>query len=193
MLPLIPYNGILRPAIMLAGICLSVEALRRKKDYAYYKKLLFSTGFLYVLFLLYATFLSRTVAKTSTYRLEPMLSFRQAVSIEGGIWALLQGDLAAIQLDAPQSLEAIVVNLLLMVPLGYLIPLILDIHGKAVKGWQVVMAASLSSAMIEIIQLITRLGMLDVDDWLFNSVGAAVGYVFYVRFMKKRPKTAHKF
>ena len=192
MLPLIPYNGILRPAFMLVAIGLSFEVLKRNRDHAHYKRIIFAMGFVYMLFLLYATLLSRTVAKASTYRLEPMLSLRQAITIEGGIWSLLQGDFAALQLDDPKSLEAIAVNLLLMVPLGYLIPLMLDIRGKAVKGWQVLLAASLSSAMIEFIQLITRLGILDVDDWLFNTFGAAVGYAFYRRFLKKSSKTAHE-
>lgn len=187
-----PYNGIMRPAIMLAAIYFSFEMLARKRNRPYYKRLLFFVGVLYVFFLFYATLLSRTVAKTSSYRLEPMLSLRKSLSIDGGIWSLLQGDFAAIHLDDPRSLEAIAVNLLLMVPLGYLIPLMLAVRGKAVKGWQVILAASLLSAMIEIIQLITRLGMLDVDDWLFNTVGAAFGYGLYMRFLKKSSKTVHK-
>lgn len=192
MLPLIPYNGIMRPAVMLVAICLSAEALRRKRNCAYYKRLLSAISFLYAFFLLYATLLSRTVAKSPIYRLEPMLSLRQAISVEGGIWSLLQGDFAAIQLNNPQSLEAIAVNLLLMVPIGYLLPSLLDVRGKEARWWQVLLAGSLLSVAIEVVQFVTHLGTLDVDDWLFNSVGAAVGYVFYVRFMKKSSKAAHK-
>ena len=192
MLPLIPYNGILRPVCMLVVICLSFEVLKRNRNLTYYKKLFSYISILYILFLLYATLLSRTVAKTSLYRLEPMLGLREAISIEGGIWPLLRGDFAAIQLNNPQSLEAIAVNLLLMVPLGYLLPLLFDVHGRAIKGRQVVLAGSLLSAMIEVVQFVTHLGTLDVDDWLFNTVGVAVGYWLYRCFLKKSSKAAHK-
>ena len=121
-----------------------------------------------------------------------MLGLREAISIEGGIWPLLRVDFAAIQLNNPQSLEAIAVNLLLMVPLGYLLPLLFGVHGRAIKGRQVVLAGSLLSAMIEVVQFVTHLGTLDVDDWLFNTVGVAVGYWLYRCFLKKSSKAAHK-
>ena len=39
------------------------------------------------------------------------------------------------------------------------------------RAWQAIAIASLLSALIEIAQLATRLGMLDVDDWLFKHHG----------------------
>ena len=57
-------------------------------------------------------------------------------------------------------------------------------HGKAVRGWQVILCGAALSALIEGLQLTTRLGMLDVDDWVFNVAGTAMGDLLYRLFFK---------
>lgn len=184
MLPLFPYNSILRPTIMLAGTIAGFVILKRMQKSVHYRKLLFAACTAYLLFLIYATFLSRSVAQTYSYRLELMGSARQAFSVKGGLWSLIRGDFSAIRLDDPQSLEGIAVNLLLMVPVGYLFPIIQSARGKETRAWQAILAGSVLSALVEVIQLITRLGMLDVDDWVFNSSSTAIGYILYRSFIK---------
>ena len=70
MLPLFPYNGLLRPALMLLAIGLSFFLLHRTRNKPCYRKLLLLTYLGYAFFLLYATFLSRSVAQFYSYRLE---------------------------------------------------------------------------------------------------------------------------
>ena len=181
MLPLFPYKGALRPLLMLICMGLALFALYRTRPKAYYAKLLLLACVGYAFFLLYATFLSRTVAQTHAYRLELMGSARKAFSIDGGLWALVCGDFSAIRLDDPQSLEGIAINFLLLLPLGFLLPAVVALRGRRMRAWQAIAIASLLSALIEIAQLATRLGMLDVDDWLFNTMGAALGYWLYRR------------
>lgn len=184
MLPLFPYNGILRPAITLTGTVVAFVVLKRMQKSVHYRKLFFAACTAYLLFLVYATFLSRSVAQTYSYRLELMGSARQAFSVKGGLWSLVRGDFSAIRLDDPQSLEGIAVNLLLIVPVGYLFPMVQSARGKETMAWQAILAGSMLSALVEVIQLITRLGMLDVDDWVFNSSSTAIGYILYRRFIK---------
>lgn len=188
LLPLFPYNGILRPAIMLAGTIAGFAVLKRMQKSVHYRKLLFAACLAYLLFLIYATFLSRSVAQTYSYRLELMGSARQAFSVKGGLWSLVRGDFSTIRLDDSQSLEAIAVNLLLMVPVGYLSPMVCSIRGKEIRAWQAILAGSMLSALVEVIQLITWLGMLDVDDWVFNTVGTAAGYLLYRLFFRPNQK-----
>ncbi len=188
MLPLFPYNGILRPAIMLAGTIAGFAVLKRMQKSVHYRKLLFAACLAYLLFLIYATFLSRSVAQTYSYRLELMGSARQAFSVKGGFWSLVRGDFSAIRLDDPQSLEGIAVNLLLMVPVGHLFPMVQSARGKETRVWQAILAGSILSALVEVIQLITRLGMLDVDDWVFNTAGTAAGYLLYRLFFRQNQK-----
>lgn len=188
MLPLFPYNGILRPAIMLAGTIAGFAVLKRTQKSVHYRKLLFAACLAYLLFLIYATFLSRSVAQTYSYRLELMGSARQAFSVKGGLWSLIRGDFSAVRLDDPQSLEAIAVNLLLMVPVGYLFPMIQSARGKEIRAWKAILAGSILSALVEVVQLLTRLGMLDVDDWVFNTAGTAAGYLLYRLFFRLNQK-----
>ena len=188
MLPLFPYNGILRPAIMLAATAAAFAVLKRMQNSVHYRKLLFAACLAYLLFFIYATFLSRNVAQTYSYRLELMGSARQAFSVKGGFWSLVRGDFSAIRLDDPQSLEGIAVNLLLMVPVGHLFPMVQSARGKETRAWQAILAGSVLSTLVEVVQLLTRLGMLDVDDWVFNTVGTAAGYLLYRLFFRLNQK-----
>lgn len=190
MLPLFPYNGLLRPALMLVGMGMAFFVLCRTRRRHCFRKLLFAACLGYACFLLYATFLSRDVAQTYSYRLELMRSARSAFSIDGGLWPLIRGDFAAIRLDDPQSLEGILINLLLMAPVGYLLPMVRFARGKGTRAWQATLAGSILSATIEILQLITRLGMLDVDDWVFNTVGTAAGYFLYRKLFPRADRAS---
>lgn len=58
------------------------------------------------------------------------------------------------------------------------------VRGKETRAWQAILTGSVLSALVEVVQLITRLGMLDVDDWVFNTVGTAAGYLLYRLFFR---------
>ena len=170
MIPLLPYSGMLRPAIMLAAIVLDVAVLHCVRGRSYKRKAELGSLLLYFLLLIYATFLSRTVAETYSYRLTVMNSARQAFALDGNLWELIKGDFSLLHISDPSSLEGIVINILLFVPLGFLIARIWSLH-----WWQVMTIGMITSAAIEILQLVTKLGMLDVDDWIFNTLGTALG------------------
>ena len=160
MLPSIPYNGALRPVLMLIGMAAPFMILQRMRVRPNYVRLLQASVGIYLLFLLYATLLSRTVGDEYSYRLEPLVTLRQAFAVEDGV-----------KLKNPQALEGIVVNLLLTLPIGYLLPQMLPL--SAVRA--VLLGAGVSLC-IELIQLITRLGMFELDDFIYNTLGAALGY-----------------
>lgn len=170
MLPLLPYSGMLRPAIMLLAIVLDVAVLYCVRGRSYKRKAELGSLLLYFLLLIYATFLSRTVAETYSYRLTVMNSAKQAFALDGNLWKIIKGDFSLLHISDPSSLEGIAINILLFVPLGFLIARIWPLH-----WWQIVLIGTLTSAAIEIVQLVTKLGMLDVDDWIFNTLGTALG------------------
>ena len=74
-------------------------------------------------------------------------------------------------------LRHIIINLLgnvvMFVPLGYFLPMNCKCLRSFPKliGWTIVIIAA-----IELIQLFTLLGSLDVDDLILNVAGAAIGY-----------------
>ncbi len=185
MIPLFPYRGMVRPIIMAAVICLTFLILRRRQGEPYYWWLLLPACIGYGFFLIYSTFLSRTASEAYAYRLELMGSARSAFTVVGGLWSLTHGDFASIRIDNPRSLEGILINILLMVPFGYLLPQVLHLCGRKTHAWMVILCGSLCSALIEVIQLFTRLGMLDVDDWLMNTIGTGIGCFLLWLFSRK--------
>ncbi|HEX7846961.1 MAG TPA: VanZ family protein [Chitinophagaceae bacterium] len=67
-------------------------------------------------------------------------------------------------------------NLLGFIPFGFLLPLAVPWFRRF---FPMLMAILLLSIDYETIQLITGLGIFDVDDLLLNSTGALVGYLFF--------------
>ena len=161
MLPPIPYNGVLRPLLMLIGMAMMFLLLQRtQKKPCRHRKLLWAATAVYFFFLLYATLLSRTAGKEYSYRVEPLITLRLSFFANG-----------TLELSDPKILEGIVVNLLLMVPVGYMLPQLFNLSAT-----QTTLLGAGLSLSIESIQLITRLGMFELDDFIYNTLGAALGY-----------------
>lgn len=85
-------------------------------------------------------------------------------------------------------LESVVLNILLFVPFGYILPCSSD---SFIGFWKVVGAGVALSLFIETVQLITHLGWFDVSDIIHNGLGAMIGYLFYKRFLC-RQSSKHK-
>lgn len=96
------------------------------------------------------------------------------------------------------SLEAVITNLFGNVfafsPFGFMIPII----SKRAKGViAAVFSTFLFSLLIETCQLITKVGVFDVDDLLLNTTGGLIGYLVYrialkaYRFWQKRKQKNH--
>ena len=63
-------------------------------------------------------------------------------------------------------------NVVMFVPLG-LLPAIWQKQRSF--GWYALTAA-VTILLVEVIQLLTTLGSADVDDWIFNMLGAGIGF-----------------
>lgn len=73
----------------------------------------------------------------------------------------------------------IVLNILLFVPFGYLLP----IYFKKLDKWYKVLAFGiLTTIAIELIQYTTRIGIFELDDILNNNLGILIGYSYYKIF-----------
>lgn len=76
-------------------------------------------------------------------------------------------------------------NILLFVPFGFGLPFITNSYMK-----KIVMIGALLSVVIELLQLITGLlakvtfRIADINDVIFNTLGAAVGYILFIGFMR---------
>lgn len=80
-------------------------------------------------------------------------------------------DMAVSNTSIGRIIENVVGNIVLFIPFGMIFPII---SNKKRKG--VLCAAIIFSLLIEITQLLFALGSTDVDDLIFNVLGAYIGY-----------------
>ena len=80
------------------------------------------------------------------------------------------------------QLASLGLNVLLFVPLGYLVP---SITAQIDRWWKVLLLGFLFSLLIETMQLITKLGWFDASDLLHNTLGALIGYGLYKAILRK--------
>ncbi|MBR1584272.1 MAG: VanZ family protein [Clostridia bacterium] len=91
----------------------------------------------------------------------------------------------AIRRRSLQPLEHLIMNVVLFLPLGVLFPLI---QPRRLGKWRYIIPLGLlTSALIEAVQLILRLGQCDIEDLAANTVGACLGlgaFKLYRRWFK---------
>lgn len=78
------------------------------------------------------------------------------------------------------GMESFVVNImgnvLAFAPFGYLLPLL---EKKYRNFFFAFFLSMLFSVSIEVVQMLLKVGIFDVDDILLNTVGGIIGYLFY--------------
>ncbi|QNK58544.1 VanZ family protein [Paenibacillus sp. PAMC21692] len=80
-------------------------------------------------------------------------------------------------------------NVLLFVPLGFLLPIL---FAKARRFSMSIVWTMLASLTIELTQLGARLGSFDVDDLVLNVLGGAIGYAVWIMADVGWRTTLHK-
>lgn len=71
----------------------------------------------------------------------------------------------------------IAANLLMFVPMGAALPLLF--HRRLDRFWKTILFIAILVLVIEVLQFFTFCGSADIDDFIFNTFGAAVGYGIY--------------
>ena len=132
--------------------------------------------FVYVAGIVYLTFLIREPRPIYRFMLSPFSAAKEAIEL-GGPWLF-----AGIRVVKPELLEGIILNILLFIPFGYLLPLVWK---KADQWWKVMLAGLLTSLFIEAMQMVLHRGFADVDDLINNTIGTLIGWICYTVLMKK--------
>ncbi len=87
----------------------------------------------------------------------------------------------SVQNRSAAFLEGALLNLLIFVPVGCLLPLL----WKRVDSCpRLLLCAFALSLCVELLQLVTRCGMFDLDDLMHNTLGALLGWLCYTRFLR---------
>lgn len=79
------------------------------------------------------------------------------------------------------SYYQVIANILLFMPLGFLLPLLFE-DIRSLK--KVFICGCLTSIIIEVSQIFTVMNVVDIDDVILNTLGAVLGYACYLIFIK---------
>ncbi len=135
------------------------------------KKLISSMSFIFIIlygvviiyFTLFSDRLGRVDIGTYQYNLVPFNEIRRFITYRQNLspWAFILN---------------ICGNLLVFVPLGFLIPIW---YPRNIHWYHVVIYCLSFSLCIELMQLYTRVGVFDVDDLIMNTTGGFIGWILY--------------
>lgn len=67
-------------------------------------------------------------------------------------------------------------NVAMFIPLGIFLPCLWP---ELRTFWRFLLAAGLCVAAIEAVQLLSGLGVCDIDDWILNMLGAGLGFALF--------------
>jgi glycopeptide antibiotics resistance protein len=148
-----------------------------------------ATFAVYLLGNLYVTLLSREASPIVRMETVLLSAYRASFDLDYGVLGTLkhliaEGFPAGIRLVNTEPLEGILLNILLYIPMGYLLPLLFP----RLKGRHVLMLGFAASLLTETTQLISHLGMFDVDDLINNTLGVIIGLLLFFLFLKEKPR-----
>ena len=149
--------------------------------------ILFLLFFVYMLVNVYLVFFSRSASADYQIHVDPLNDVINSVSIDTGILGILadiyakglSGGLSHIRIEKLEDLTQIYMNIMLFVPLGYLLPYVFDWFSAKVR-YRPVLFCFLYSFAVENLQLVFKRGFYDVDDLISNTVGGLLGQLFYM-------------
>lgn len=84
----------------------------------------------------------------------------------------------------------IILNILLFVPFGFLLPIYSD---KLKKLYKIILIGFFTTLIIEAIQYITKIGIFEIDDILNNTIGTAIGYSIFMIYYNLKNKMNQKY
>lgn len=123
------------------------------------KFVLYGISIAYIIVVIGATFLSRGNGY-GTINLHLFSSYRQAYN--------------QMQISLFRN---IILNILLFVPLGFLLPFY---SKKLQKSYITILVGVVTTLIIEIIQYITNMGIFEIDDVFNNTIGTIIGYCIFM-------------
>ncbi|MEG0511765.1 MAG: VanZ family protein [Clostridia bacterium] len=165
----------------------------------------------YLLANLSETLLFREVSPQANYELDLLWSYKQALALDGGLLGFLRSlcgnglqALGGAHITDRGLFKEIILNILLYVPMGYLLPFTWPSLARRRKAattpeslvkqasllgripWRVVGLGLCASVATELTQLIFHLGLFEFDDILNNTFGCLLGVILYLWVMRNQ-------
>lgn len=154
------FLGIIAIVMFAIGyIIIYKKIMKGTKTISKSKFVLYGISIAYIIVVIGATFLSRGNGY-GTINLHLFSSYRQAYN--------------QMQISLFRN---IILNILLFVPLGFLLPFY---SKKLQKSYITILVGVVTTLVIEIIQYITGMGIFEIDDIFNNTVGTIIGYCIFM-------------
>ena len=140
----------------------------------------------YLFIYFWLTFLSRSTSYAVMVHLSPLEDLKNAFETEHGFSDVLArlftegfSVFANIKLARPEDLAQFYMNMMVFVPLGYLLPDTFRWFRERVRT-RPVGVCFLISFFTENMQLISQRGLYDLDDMISNTLGGWIGQLLYI-------------
>lgn len=152
------------------------RVVRKKHMITALREVVINLFFMYFLAVIYFTFFKNGMLGISfnNYRYLNLVPLRETINMFTSNF-----------MGLGNSLYNVVGNILLFVPLGFFIPLLFK---KSEDLKKVLLYGFISSVSIEAIQYFTAINITDIDDVIFNTLGAGLGFICYMVFKKLEVK-----
>lgn len=168
-------------ALLVLIIPFALREIAKKFNVHYMQvlaKLLFG---IYIVGVFYVTLGIRTYEEEAKINLHLFKSYEMMFRVpvmEMRKSGILQG-LHAMKWIGYLSWSSVILNILLFVPLGYLLPTIEGEKRMIDTYYGIAIVGLFVSSFIEVVQLLTHRGWFDVDDLFHNTMGTAIGLFLY--------------
>lgn len=167
--------------VLMAALFLPVLAYLLRRHPRWFAAAKYIILGVYIIANLYETILFRTVKPYYDAEWELLWSYRRSLAFPEGLQSLLNG---TVKVTHPVLLEEIVLNILLYIPMGYLLPFVFE----KLKAWQVVAIGLCCSVLTEVTQLVCKIGLFEFDDMLNNTMGCVIGLAIYMVVVRRWKK-----
>ena len=157
--PEIFVNRIIISVIAFAVFCIITVLLYKRRRFDKAQCMAAILLSLYIVVLLYLTVVGRYSHEENDFQIHVFTSYGRLL-----------------EKTDRQSMEQIIINLLMLVPVGFLLSVI--IKGKGKYGIVFVLCLLLT-VFIESMQLWMKCGSFEVDDIINNMIGAVIGALIY--------------
>ncbi len=153
------------------------------------KFLLLTIFLIYLAANVYIVFFSRSANEAYLIHVDPLNDLNKCVRIDSGMLSVVteiytQGmseGFSHIHIEKPEDIAQIYMNIILYVPMGYLLPYVFEWCQAKVR-YRPVLVCLLFSFITENLQLVFKRGFYDVDDLLSNTFGGLIGQWLYILF-----------
>ena len=142
---------------------------------------------LYLLLFAWLVFFSRSSTGGYTVHVAPLEDLKNAFSTPTGFtgWFRtlftegISSAFSQISIVRPEDISQFYLNMMLFVPMGYLLPYVFRWFRDRVRV-RPVLFCLLLSFLVENLQLVSQRGMYDFDDIISNTLGGFVGQLLYI-------------